>query len=644
MKLQNQHFNFLCLVRRVRAGSRIDRNEPGSVDNRSPTSKLKFGSTWRRVALLVAFGFAGLEAAHSALVPVNPPDFNLPQIGYYGSWVWPNAGWTLVTGGPGDANSHPCSTAAGAVVKRTGMYSTTGMNIVETGCSPNYYWLYAGYGTDPLGWAYSTAGNTATEGNCFFNLTVGDNLRTSIPGPVPPTPPSFAAYPQPSGGVPFTFDVVAFANTLRSAINAGSTLPVGWQLAVRNPEGHLVYNYASGWVTGNSGLPAVQMTTSRRIDTASMSKTITATALMAALEELAEHQPQLGITLDSSIAPFLPGSWDRSKVSLVTFRSLLRHTSGFVTNGGDSYAALKNMIEKGPNILWIGRHSYYNGNFALLRILIPYLTDGPKAYQPFEANPTLNSRVTAMSYRNYVRGKLFAPLGLAAVDSFYTGSPPETIYFTNRVAIPNNLNIPGAGYNQTASNLVLTAGSGNWTLSAPEYSQFISSLWRGKVISQASLAEMLPRFDPNADRVGMGMYASRIVRQGNDWYNYNHGGGGWLGGPSGIWMTFFNGYTVVFLSNSDWGVLNKAPFQLLEESFGSALTYTLKILSVSFNPRAGGYTVTWASQPGATYAIERSSDLRYWSRLKSGHPSAGTQTSYTDTSAGSNRFYRVVYE
>src|SRR5262245_1825215 len=65
----------------------------------------------------------------SAMVPVNPPSFNTPDIGYYASWVWPNAGWELIVGAPGDGNSNPAATASGAVVKRTGMYSATGTNI-----------------------------------------------------------------------------------------------------------------------------------------------------------------------------------------------------------------------------------------------------------------------------------------------------------------------------------------------------------------------------------------------------------------------------------------------------------------------------------------------------------------------------------
>src|SRR4051794_7145232 len=93
------------------------------------------------VTILVALAMAEARAMN----PVNPPSFSTPDVGYYGSWVWPNAGWNLIVGNPGDGNSNPASTASGASVRRTGMYSVNGSNIVEAWCAPNYYWIYQGY-------------------------------------------------------------------------------------------------------------------------------------------------------------------------------------------------------------------------------------------------------------------------------------------------------------------------------------------------------------------------------------------------------------------------------------------------------------------------------------------------------------------
>lgn len=592
-------------------------------------------------------------AGAASLVPVVPPSFNVPEIGYYGCWVYPNGGWILVTGNPGDENANPCLTATGATVKRTGMYSATGVNIAEAWCETDFYWIYEGTGTGPLGAVFGDASDSRNGGFCHFNLTVGDSLRTEIRYPRPPLPPPSNAYPPPNSSVPYDFNVDTFVSRFRSAINAGS--PVGYQLAVRNPQGVLVHSSATGSVTGNSGLPATNMTTLRRFDVASMSKTITATAFIAALEDLARHVPNLGISLDSSIVPFLPSNWNRSKVTQVTFRSLLRHTSG-LNSWADTYEDLKLAIEAGPVSSMVGKYNYRNANYSLMRLLIPYVVDGPAAYKPFESNATKNAAITALSYRNYVRGRVFGSIGLGSVDVFHVGPLPETIYFNaSREAIPDNLNIPGytpdvIGYDMTANGQVLTAGSGNWDLSAEEYSLFITRLWQGRIISPASVHSMMPRDDQAAigggteTATGIGIYGSRMAVGDQLWWNYNENGGGGQGGPQGIWMTLFNGFTVVYLSNTPVN-FGKDMYQAIEESALPALKVSLKIQSAVHNAATGVTSLTWVSQPGATYAIEQSTNVRNWFTLKTNHPSGGALTSYIDNAGAgvARRFYRVLY-
>jgi CubicO group peptidase (beta-lactamase class C family) len=623
---------------------------------------MKTHSTLFSTSLILAAGLGlALSASAAPLVPVVPPSFSVPEIGYYGCWVYPNGGWTLITGNPGDENANPCLTSTGATLKRTGMYSATGVNIAEAWCEPNFYWIYEGVGTGPLGAAFGQAANTPNGGFCYFNLTVGDSLRTDNRYPRPPLPPPSDTYPPPDASVPFTFNVNTFVNNFRNAINTGSPRPVGYQIAVRDPQGVLVHSSATGSVTGSSGLPATDMTNLRRFDVASMSKTITATAMVAALEDLAEHVPALRISLDSSIVPFLPTNWNRTKISQVTFRSLLRHTSGLTGfySGADTYEDLKLAVEAGPVAAHVGKFHYRNVNYSLMRLLIPYVVDGPAAYRPFEGNATKNAQITALSYRNYVRGRVFGPLGLGGVDVFHTGPLPETIYFNaSRQAIPNNLNIPGydpaidgSGYDMTANGHVLTAGSGNWTLSAEEYSLFITRLWQGRIISAASLDSMMPRDDQSSIDVdpetatGLGIFGSRMTVGGVGWWNYNENGGGGLGGPQGIWMTLFNGFTVVYLCNTPVN-FGKDMYQVIEESALPAFQVSLKILSAVHNAASGVTSMTWASQPGATYTIQQSTNLRNWSTLKTNHPSGGGLTTYIDnTGAGTvRRFYQVLYE
>ncbi len=70
-----------------------------------------------------------------------------------------------------------------------------------------------------------------------------------------------------------------------------------------------------------------------------------------------------------------------------------------------------------------------------------------------------------------------------------------------------------------------------------------------------------------------------------------------------------------------------------------------RVSSVSIDPSTRAITLTWASQPGRSYAVQRSADLRSWETVQSGVVSAGTSTVITapPPAAGTVKpFYRVV--
>jgi len=70
------------------------------------------------------------------------------------------------------------------------------------------------------------------------------------------------------------------------------------------------------------------------------------------------------------------------------------------------------------------------------------------------------------------------------------------------------------------------------------------------------------------------MYGSPVPHGGETWWDYNESGGGGCGGPQGIWMTFFNGYTAVLLSNTGSNKISTSNinYPLMENSFLPALT------------------------------------------------------------------------
>lgn len=71
------------------------------------------------------------------------------------------------------------------------------------------------------------------------------------------------------------------------------------------------------------------------------------------------------------------------------------------------------------------------------------------------------------------------------------------------------------------------------------------------------------------------------------------------------------------------------------------------IRSGSYDGVKGWVTLTWSSTAGAKYGVEASPDLRSWTKIATGLPSGGEQTSYIEslpTPWPAVRFYRVITE
>jgi hypothetical protein len=529
---------------------------------------MKVSWTARLCFSLTALASVPAEALNSVGTPELAKD-----VGFYCSATYATHGATLNWG---DSNSNPChaeTAEKGATKISTGMYSTNGTNIAEAWCAPNFYWIYQGTGDSPINAVYRDATTAQTGGDCHFKVTIGDSLRKPISTAELPPPFSLEGVtrlPRPAFDPNYFFDYPQFGSSLVTALESPVPpffKPAGFQVAIRDPNGKLVFTYAPGMAVTDAaavayGLTTEKMSTTRRFDMASASKTLTATAMVAAIEDLG---PALGITLDSQIYNYLPSDWDRSKVKDTTFRMVLEHRAGLISptspdtpNFHDFYDGVQKSIASGPTSLKKGVWFYQDVNYALLRILIAYVVDGPLAYKPFELDHKKNGLITALSYRNYVRGRLLARIGLSAVDDFYTGNIPETIYYNGKtnplVVIADKVNVVKAdncNYDETAPHMVITAGSGNWTMSAEEMSLFISSLWQGKIVSTSMLDEMVAGLDKQGFRVGSGNYGSVLtLPEGTVHTDLNENGNGGCDGTMAQWVTFFNGFTAVYLSNT----------------------------------------------------------------------------------------------
>jgi CubicO group peptidase (beta-lactamase class C family) len=352
----------------------------------------------------------------------------------------------------------------------------------------------------------------------------------------------------------------------------GHTIGYAWAIY---QFGNLLASNGGGWAV----LGTVHDSATQRITAMSMSKTITATAVMKALQTLQGEGSS--ITLDSLIFPYLPQAWKATAgpyVNQITFRDLLDHTAGLRAPSGfagdpDTYAGLSAIIAQGATSSTWHAYSYLNGDFCLFRVILPYLVNGPGAYQATEANGT-NDVATGEAYVSYVRNNVFAPIGLGDVNVVPTGPQPYTRYY-------NFANPSLSVADPTDDTAMLRTGAGYWFLSVSEYGHFIQSLQDGLIISAASYEEMrdTPSNDPNDSTVRPGMYAlpSLSVFRG---FTYDHNGG-YPGQANGAgaesdWMTFPNGMTVVMSVNSRGGLTppgqtaDTAPQTIVELAFRQA--------------------------------------------------------------------------
>lgn len=384
-------------------------------------------------------------------------------------------------------------------------------------------------------------------------------------------------------GVPppteFRFDL--FANHLDSQLAPHT---VGYEYAIYQGL-TLRASGAGGFATLS---PAVPMTPDRKISTASTSKTITAAAVLRAIEIMNARGED--VSLDSPITAFLPSAWKPGPhVNEITLRDLLAHTSGYRLPY-NLFEELRIQIVIGvKEANWAARNGgyYSNTNYTLLRIIIPYMVHGRAAMEQrpevslddptlkvetksgpaknksdaqIDLAQTLEER-TARAYVKFVKDEVLAKVGLGGgkVGIAPTGPGQDMRYYN--FDDPTEM-FPGYSYDYA----LLNGGASLWLLSAKEYGTFITGLRAGRILKakdfNAMTAGSLGMFDGSSDA-------------GPTWW---HNGAGTHGraGFRGAWMMFPGNITaVVFYNSVDWvgGTTGEAlppPQNILRDAFNEA--------------------------------------------------------------------------
>lgn len=346
----------------------------------------------------------------------------------------------------------------------------------------------------------------------------------------------------------YTFDAAGFAASLHAALQdqvAGYAMRLlhhGLPIQTRT------WNWAKTESDGGEG-----WTDSTRMHVASVSKFITAVAMLRLL-----HEKQ--IALDSPIIGFLPAYWAKGpNIDRITFRHLLTHRSGFVNGKFESdFLFMKAHVAAGVDAVGADVATYRNMNFGLCRILMATVLGAIAPSATFtldgiDLNDVHWDAVAINIYSSYVQAAVFAPAGVSGPSLQHL--PADALAYTFPISDP--------GWN--SSPLMATAGGAAWHMSVDELAKVLSSVRRGGAILPAErLQAMLDS--------GIGIDTPQETPLGSLYWK-----GGYWGDPHG-----HREQALVFLLPRDMelALLTNSPVSSPEQRFPDVVysAYTANIL------------------------------------------------------------------
>lgn len=321
-------------------------------------------------------------------------------------------------------------------------------------------------------------------------------------------------------------------------------------VALVTEQGRTLFEHAAGVANRGHGVP---MSTTSRLQVASVTKMITAATAMRMVEEGS-------LSLDRPLIGFLPP--DRRPGALDerhTLHHLLSHTSGLPNYHDDedetweSFTAALERIPfsraRGPlDLLPLfadlpasgdpGEYSYCDANFVLIGILIEW--------------------VSGRSFYDVAKEKVLLPAGMADSDFAELDLEPAG-YATGYV-------VSATPPDKWRSNIYqLTARGmpdGGMTTTARDLDRFIDALGAGKIVTEENVARMLtPHAHDEEEAYGYGM---ELVVDGDSAIIYGHSG--LDPGVTAVVSHYVGpGITVTVLCNQDrgsWPVAQKIASEL----------------------------------------------------------------------------------
>jgi CubicO group peptidase (beta-lactamase class C family) len=202
-----------------------------------------------------------------------------------------------------------------------------------------------------------------------------------------------------------SFDIDLFEQNIRDVLD-NQTVGYAYSIGL-NGERYLNDTADHGGLARTAAdSPETDQSATKEMYIASISKTISAVAMLKALAEA-------GISVDDYIAAYLPADWTHGvNVGAITFRHLMTHRSGLPESGLQTFAELEQAIAIGTaGILPFNSAVYTNTNFSLLRVLIPQVATGQDVIEIY-TNVLAADQVYAGLYEQYVAANVLTPAGI----------------------------------------------------------------------------------------------------------------------------------------------------------------------------------------------------------------------------------------
>lgn len=203
------------------------------------------------------------------------------------------------------------------------------------------------------------------------------------------------------------FNVAKFKALLKEGIlKSKPTQPRGFSFVInQNGKWADTCSDGIGYLVGDR---VSRMRPDLEINVASVTKALTSIGV----QQLLKKQ---NVDLGDSIGQYLPAYFGAVKpVRDITFRQLLTHTSG-ITSGSHGFEPMKEVVKQ-PLANPAKTPKYSNMNFALFRVIIPYLMNKTVAKQVEASMVPGNTEGfeewMSKQYVNYMQQHVFTPIGI----------------------------------------------------------------------------------------------------------------------------------------------------------------------------------------------------------------------------------------